>query len=142
VTVREPTDGRVILAHVGSAMTEHVKAVSRNGGTVPPEIAALLDVLLALMDSATPSQRETPLRAPAASPHARPMESLLLSRHEAARVLKRSLRSLDRAISAGQLPAVRVEGSTRIRRRDLEAYVERLPSRSFRDNITAKGGAA
>jgi len=68
--------------------------------------------------------------------------TLLLTRREAAHVLRRSVRSVDRAIADGVLPAVKVEGSTRIRRADIEAYVDSLQSpRSFRDSVEAKDSA-
>ena len=59
------------------------------------------------------------------------MESLeLLTVQEAADVCKVSIRPLFRWLADGRLPAVRIGNVTRIRRTDLEDFLERLLSRS------------
>jgi excisionase family DNA binding protein len=68
------------------------------------------------------------------------MVPLLVPKKEAARILGGvSLRSVDRLIADGHLPAVTVGGRVLVRRSDLEAFVDRLPPSSFRETVQSKG---
>jgi len=141
VTSRRPADGREVLGHVALALSRYLRESRGDGVWVPPEVESLA-VLLA--DCARQRQEATTFAPCGEGPDDEVMKTtLLLTRREAAHVLRRSVRSVDRAVAAGVLPAVKVEGSTRIRRADIEAYVDSLqPPRSFRDQVTAKDGAA
>lgn len=55
------------------------------------------------------------------------MSRLLVDIDDAASVLDVSTATVKRLIKAGQLPAVKVGGSTRVRTTDLAGYVARLP---------------
>jgi len=50
----------------------------------------------------------------------------LLNYNEAAAVLGMGRRSLERLVEAGSLPRVRIGAAVRIRRQDLDEYVEAL----------------
>lgn len=68
------------------------------------------------------------------------MVPLLIPKKEAARILGGvSLRSVDRLIDAGTLPAVTVGGRVLVRRSDLEAFVDGLAPGSFRNSVQSKG---
>lgn len=54
------------------------------------------------------------------------MPDRYLRRNEAARYAKRSVASIDRAIAAGDLPAIRDGRSVLIDREDLDAYLQSL----------------
>ncbi len=63
----------------------------------------------------------------------------MLSRREAAQSLRKSVRTVDRLIAAGQLTAVKIGASTLIRRTDLDRYVAGLASAgSFGDEVNVR----
>ncbi len=66
------------------------------------------------------------------------MAPLLLTKAEAAELLRLSERTLQRLISAGELPAVHVGGAARIRREDLEGYVASLGCQPLAGRIETK----
>ena len=53
---------------------------------------------------------------------------LLVTKETAAKMLDISPRTIERFIEKGSMPAVKVNASTRIRPRDLEALVDHLPA--------------
>ena len=140
MTARRPADGREVVGHVALALSRYLRESRGDGVWVPPEVESLARLLT---DCARRRQEATALAPGGEDPDDGVMETtLLLTRREAAHVLRRSVRSVDRAIADGVLPAVKVEGSTRIRRADIEAYVDSLQSpRSFRDSVEAKDSA-
>jgi HK97 family phage prohead protease len=98
------------------------------------ELLEMADTAATVRPSATPVGVVVPM------PNAGGMtDSPVLTKGEAAGLLRVSVRSLERAIAAGALPAVRLAGGTRIRRVDLDAYVTSLAgSRPFRDAVSTK----
>ena len=64
--------------------------------------------------------------SPSLGPHDGRMAPLLLDLGEVAGALRLSLSTVKRLLAAGTLPAVEVAGKRRVRRCDLEAYVEGL----------------
>lgn len=134
---------RQVFAHLAIALSEHSRSAGRSGLVVPGEVLALRDIALSL---ATERQGATPLAVPVAAvdDEAMSKDSLLLTKRDAARELRVSVRTVERLIAAGDLAAVVVGASPRIRRADLAAYVDRLnpsPS-SFREGITTKEKSA
>jgi excisionase family DNA binding protein len=65
------------------------------------------------------------------------LEKLLLTRQEAAEALAISIRKVDLLIEAGDLPAVRIGRSIRIRPSALDYMIE---ARESRTNLRTKGG--
>lgn len=60
--------------------------------------------------------------------HSAVVSALLVTKREAATMLGVSVRTVERLIASGRLPVVHVEGASRIRVNDLNAFVEGLPS--------------
>ena len=75
-----------------------------------------------VLKEARAGQSGTHVDPPLEGVNARP-EPLLLTKSEAAEMLNVSLRTLSRMIAAGSLPTVRITGSPRIRRADVERLV-------------------
>lgn len=140
------TDGRTLIAHVALALGNHAKNARRDGMAVPVEIDALAALLLDAVSSRQgSSSRDGVLSADDSRPV---IEPELLTRGDVARVLRCSLSTVDRLLSAGTLPSVELAGP-RVRRSDLAAYVAGLPTRpaggtpgAFRDSIRSKGAGA
>jgi excisionase family DNA binding protein len=80
------------------------------GAAMQPMIRELLREELA---SALPSRRE-----------ARPVEPLVLTLEDAAALLSMSKRSVERLVSEGVLPSVKLDARVRIARRDVERLIE------------------
>jgi len=143
VTTRKPADGREVAAHVALALSRYVRESRVDAVWVPDEVERLA-VLLA--DVASRRQGETSMDPAADAGHGRLMDTastLLLNRRELAHALRCSVRTVDRLIGSGALVAVKIEGSTRVRRSDLDEYVSRLaPRRSFHDRVATKGQSA
>ena len=131
---------RQVFAHLAIALSAHVKSAGRSGLVVRVEVLTLRDLAQNL---ATARQDATPLAVPSEPGEAdvmAPRDALLLTKRDAAAALRVSTRTVERLIAAGTLRAVTVGSSPRIRRADLEAYVESLtpaPS-SFREAMTTK----
>ena len=92
------------------------------------------------MDCATPRQDATPLGDPDDLVDAESMTNHpVLTKREAAASLRVSVRTLERLIASGAFSSVKLaRGVSRVRRIDLDAYIESLGSRSFRDEIDSK----
>lgn len=112
----------VVGRHVAAALRAHVRELRRACAPVP---AALSDLILATSGQARPTVDGTA----GAGDHAG-MDQLTVDYRGAADRLGVSDRSVRRLVAAGELAAVRVAGSTRIRTRDLESYVDALPRAS------------
>ena len=68
--------------------------------------------------------------------------TLLLSKRDLAVELRCSARTVDRLLASGAVRAVKVEGATRVRRVDLEAYVAGLGQLArFRDSDVGERSA-
>lgn len=131
------SSGDELLAHVAVALSRYVKECRRDGVRVPDGMTVVLSFLT---DLVTARQDATPLGAASAAPDDASMTSLLTKR-EAAHDLRCSVRTVERLIKDGALPAVSVAGGTRIRRADLDVYVAGLAPRSFRDEVETKESA-
>lgn len=60
------------------------------------------------------------------------MKSEILTLEEVADFLKTSVKTVRRLIGSGELPAFKVRGQLRVRKSDLEAYIDRQLERSGR----------
>lgn len=134
---------RELFAHLALALSRYVpeaqRAARHSGYTVPPELLGLAEFFA---DCATARQGATETVGVAGTGNAGAMkEHPVMTKREAAAALGVSSRTVDRLIARGTLTAVKVEGSTRIRRADLEAYIAGLAPRSFRDSVTEKDTA-
>ena len=130
---------RELFAHLALAVSRYVAEAGRDGITVPSEVIGVRDLLV---DCAQRRQDATPLEVTAVSSDDGGMTSNpMLTKRETAAALRVSTRTVDRLIASGALSAVKVEGATRVRRGDLEAYIAQLTPRSFRDDVTSKDSA-
>lgn len=130
---------RELFAHVALALARYEREARSDGQVVPPELAALRVFVTDCAQrrpDATPEGRLDPVRDSEVM-HANP----LLSRRETATALRCSTRTVDRLIARGELLGVKVEGSTKVRHADLDAYIAGLPPRSFREQVIEKGTA-
>ncbi len=127
------------MGHVALALSRYAKEARREGLAGLDEVEMLAALLI---DCVRARQGATPLGEPADVPDGGYMETPMLTKREAAHALRCSTRTVERLIAAGSLAAVKVEGSTRIRRADLDAYVEGLSARTFLDRTEVKGGVA
>lgn len=136
------SDAREFMAHLAIALSTHEKAARRSSLAVPAELLALRDIALSL---ATERQGATPLdvRSSPADDEDMASKELMLTRRDAANLLRVSVRTVDRLVGAGSLRSVLVGGSRRIRRSDLDDYVQALtpPPQRLRDGITTKESA-
>jgi len=128
---------RELLAHIAVALSRYEKEAKREGRFVPPELDLILEFV---MDCATPRQDATPLGDGENLVDAESMTNHpVLTKREAAASLRIHVRSLERLIASGALSSVRVAGSTRVRRTDLDAYIASLAGPSkFEDGIETK----
>ncbi len=133
------TDGRDVLAHVALALSRYAKEARSDGISVPPEVDGLAELLI---DVARSRQGATGLAAAVDPGDAGRMDRALLTKREAAAELRCSMRTLERIVASGALPAVAFEAQVRIRRADLEAFITALLPSSFRARVEAKDGAA
>jgi excisionase family DNA binding protein len=69
-------------------------------------------------------------------------EPLLVDQKEVARLLNTSISTVKRMVAAGQLPGVKLGRATRVRRADVDAYVEGLAPGPFRRRIATKSRAS
>lgn len=128
-------EARLIAAHLARAISKHEAECRRDGVLLPPALPLLVDFLVSL---ASARQDATPLADLANADHSGPMERTLLTKRETAAELRCSVRTVERMISAGRLAAVELGGQLRVRRVDLDAFVESLAPRSFREAIESK----
>lgn len=112
-------------AHVAVALSRYVRAARTDGAQVPPVVARLLEVALIC---ARGRQEAPTVDALGELVDAAPV-SLLLRPAAVAAALDVSERTVDRLLASGALASVRVSGTRRVRRADLEDFVAGLPSR-------------
>jgi excisionase family DNA binding protein len=130
---------RELFAHLALALSRYERESCRDGQAVPPELGVIRAFV---MDCAQQRQDATRLGDVEVATHDEGMTSNpMLTRRETAAALRCSARTVDRLIASGALVAVKVEGSTRVRRIDLETYIANLSPRSFRDDVTSKDTA-
>ena len=117
-----------LIAHLAQALDRYVAeagALARqNGGALPTD---LLSVAAFVADCARTSQDATVFgtRCPTSDAE-QVFVSHVLTKQEVAAALRVSQRQVDRLIAAQQLPAVKIGSTTRIRRADLDRYVDAL----------------
>lgn len=124
-----------LASHVAAALSGHVRWLQRTRRPVPPDLLAVAHLTA---DAAKRGQPSTALAWLVDLLNGPRMDPLLLTRPQAAEALNLSVRSLDRLLKSGGLASVKVEGATRVRRSDLDAYVARLAG-SFHAGVEAKG---
>ena len=112
-----------VLAHVAAALAQHVQHRRLMGLPTPP---AVLIAAAWTADCVRPRLTETGLDRLAGLLDGRHMDKLLLTKPDAAQALGVSVRTVDRLVSSGALPLVKVAGAARIRRSDLDDYVNHL----------------
>jgi excisionase family DNA binding protein len=123
VTTPEETPS-ALPTHLARAITRYVRQLRKDGLPVPfilDELAAFLTLYVRTRQAATgvDGDYRTPQDVPV-------MPRLLITKAEAAEQLGVSVRTVERLIAAGRLPLVHVEGASRLRVADLEAYVDSL----------------
>lgn len=136
------SDARELAAHAAIALSRYVRESAREGRSVPAELVAVMEFCA---DAVRERQGATGVVGCGDPAHAEPMstQTLLLSKREAAHLLRVSTRTLERRIAAGELRTVTVAGAVRVRRVDLDEYVAGLGRpRSFRDGVDVKGAAS
>lgn len=128
---------RELFAHLAVALGRYAREMRRDGRVLPADVLALTEFFA---DCAERRQDAPSDALPAVPGECGCMtEHPLLTKREAAAALRTSTRTVERLIASGALAAVKVEGSTRVRRVDLDAYVEGLSSTRFRDRVEEKG---
>lgn len=109
-----------LSAHFGAALELYSRQLRRDGRRVPPEIAALAGIF-----SASNGQERPTFDGPE-----RGVESdqvLAFTYAEAGAQLNVSERTIRRAVALGDLVAVEILGSKRIRGEDLRRYLSERP---------------
>ena len=114
---------RELAAHLAVALASHRRRL-RSEGLPPP--AGFDDLVAVATKRARAGQGQTDPDDVLAWLQDAPVERLLLTKAEAAKVLGIHERTVQRLVAAGELPAVHVRGATRIRKADLDAYVSGL----------------
>lgn len=134
-------------AYVALALDNYSPTHRANGCAVPPAVFALRESFMraARVVHATTREDSTGLEiltldTPAPTPHTARMPTLLDLDHVAVD-LHLSRRAVQRLIARGDLVAVHVGRSVRVRRVDLDAFVDGLGG-NFRSRITTKDTAA
>ena len=107
-------------AHLLRALAAYERQCRQDGCRLPPPLVALVDALKRQDPTVSEEDAEGGEDAPVAP--------LLLTVSEVADRLRLSPRSVERAIAAGELNAVRVGRSRRVAPEDLCTYVEGLRS--------------
>lgn len=118
-----------LAPHVAVALEYHLRRCREQGVPVP-------DGLVDLRDWAVVVQRGLSSPPPVPESDTGPVV-LLLTLPSVAEQLGCSLSTVKRLIADGDLPTVRLAGVRRVRRVDLEEYVDRLGG-SFRDRLEQK----
>jgi len=120
---------RSVLLHVAVALARYVRLLRSSGRAVPAELVAVVEVLGVLVRPALPRLDSPSGGGGNAVPEdAGVVEPRLLTKQAAAWALSMKVRSVERLIAAGELPVVRIGRSVRVRRSDLDAYVDHLPT--------------
>ncbi|SDP46401.1 DNA binding domain-containing protein, excisionase family [Klenkia soli] len=116
-----------LLAHIAAALALHARRLRSEGLPVPP---ALLVAATWATDCVRTRQVATSLDRLVELLDGERVEKMLLTKDQAATALGVSVRTLDRVVASGALTLVKVEGSARIRRADLDGYVAGLSAGS------------
>lgn len=115
------------------------RAAQRDGYRVPAELLLLAELLTDLAERHSPRQTATLSALRVGDRHAEVKPDPMLLTMRQAAVLSASVRTVERLIASGELAAVRVGGSTKLRRVNVDAFVAALESpRSLRDATTSK----
>jgi excisionase family DNA binding protein len=114
--------GDHLRAHLGVAVSAHLRQLRRDGVRPPAELAALADALLA--SSVVPGGPErSELELAAGGGESERAHRLAVSVAEAAGWVGVSISTIRRLVSSGELPTVRIGRSVRIHVREFERYV-------------------
>jgi excisionase family DNA binding protein len=106
--------------HLLAAVAAHCERLRRNGLTPPAD-------LIALAIRASGGLARPPVDGSGSVVDSAAMAPLTLDYRAVADVLSVSERTVRRLTKSGELPAVAIAGSTRVRTVDLAAYVDALP---------------
>jgi len=129
---------RELFAHGAVALSRYVKALALDGKRPPEDLVAIAEFLA---DCARTRQDATDVGHAGTTAQGGFMTQYpVLTKPEAADALRCSVRAVERLIKAGSLKAVKVEGSTRIRRVDLDFYITGLGPNRFRQDVEEKAG--
>jgi excisionase family DNA binding protein len=112
------------MAHLALALTRYARHLRQDRLSVPPAIDELAALVLRCARA-----RPTTTRVDDEEPRTQGgavVRQLLLTKAEAAESLRVSVRTVERLIASGQLPLLHVEGASRLRLADVEAYVDSL----------------
>ncbi len=113
-----------IVRHMTLALSRHVRQLHLEGAPVPREVEELTTFLvhLARIRHCPPT-----VAVMDGIDHAAVVpDRMLVTKHEAAQLLRVSVRTVERLVAAGRLQQVQVERLARFRVGDLEAYVHGL----------------
>lgn len=116
------TEAELLLRHLEVALRRHVEALRRDGRPVPGCVVSAVTTVATIRLAATR------LDPSVDTADAGEVPSLLLVKRDAGRLLGVSERTIERLISAGKLPAVRLDGALRIHRADVAAFADSLPA--------------
>jgi len=114
------SDGRRLAAHFAHALDQEVEWCRRNGLRLPDGWDALRMLAFGLLKG----QDGSTFDGVAGPVEADPMTPEALSLQAVSAVLSCSLSTTKRLVAAGDLPAIRLGRSVRVRRTDLDAYLE------------------
>lgn len=118
----------VVFAHLEEATRRYIRSLRPNGRTVPAELLWFAD-LFRLLAGDTARHSATPVGEHAEPAHPEPVHTpMVMTTTDAATLLGRHVRTVQRLVRNGQLRAVEVGGRRMIRRADLELYVDSLPA--------------
>ena len=117
-----------VAGHLCLAVQQHRQWARRAGLALPDELDQLER---ALATRARRGQEGTPLEDLWSVRHAQTMSPQLLDYAATAQVLGVSERSVKRIIATGDLTAVRIGGSSRVRVEQLDDYIARLAAESL-----------
>jgi excisionase family DNA binding protein len=112
------------VTHLALALTRYARHLRQDRLSVPPAIDELAALVLRCARA-----RPTTTRVDDEEPRTQGgavARQLLVTKAEAAESLRVSVRTVERLIASGQLPLLHVEGASRLRLSDVEAYVDSL----------------
>jgi excisionase family DNA binding protein len=127
--------------HLAVALEQHARSCRANGTKLPPELADLAKTCWARAKGDSDRQEATTLAEVVQGLQGGPVP-LLVDVPEAAEVLGVSSRQVERLVASGELRSVKVGGCRRIRRSDLERYVDGLTPGSFGSRVVTKSAPA
>jgi len=113
-----------IVRHLTIALSRHVRQLHAEGAAVPREVEELTALLvhLARIRHCPPA-----VAVMDGNDHSAVVpDRMLVTKHEAAQLLRVSVRTVERLVATGRLQQVQVERLARFRVGDLEAYVRGL----------------